>query len=354
MKFAILNDTHCGIRGASDVMMQYQEDFYSKVFFPYLLRKGITTIIHLGDYYDVRKTINFKALEHNNKCFLDKLYEYGITMHIIPGNHDVYYKSTNSLNAIDLLMKDHEYVVIHNEPCELDFDGYKVSLIPWINNENYIEILDYIKQCKSNFIGGHFEFQGFEMMKGVMNTHGMTTELFDRFEIVVSGHFHTKSKRGNIHYLGSQMEFTWADYNDPKYFHVFDTDSRELIEVNNPIVLHHKIEYDDSKYDYNQIELSQESIKDKYVKLIVIKKKNPFMFDMFIESIKKLNPFELKIAENFDEYSGDNVESSDMMVEDTETLLSHYVELVETDLDKNKLKTIMSSLYVEALNYEAI
>ena len=100
MKIAILNDTHAGIRNSSDIFMDYQEKFYRDVFFPYLRENGITQILHLGDYYDNRKTVNFKALGHNRKIFLEKLREYGITMDIIPGNHDVYYKNTNELNAL--------------------------------------------------------------------------------------------------------------------------------------------------------------------------------------------------------------------------------------------------------------
>ena len=83
MKIAILNDTHCGIRNSSDIFMDYQEKFYRDVFFPYLLENDIKQILHLGDYYDNRKTINFKALQHNRKIFLEKLREYGITMDII-------------------------------------------------------------------------------------------------------------------------------------------------------------------------------------------------------------------------------------------------------------------------------
>ena len=70
MKIAILNDTHCGIRNSSDIFMDYQERFYRDVFFPYLIENDIKQILHLGDYYDNRKTINFKALSHNRKIFL--------------------------------------------------------------------------------------------------------------------------------------------------------------------------------------------------------------------------------------------------------------------------------------------
>ena len=57
---------------------------------------------------------------------------------------------------------------------------------------------------------------------------GMDRKLFDRFEMVLTGHFHAKSSQGNIHYLGAQMEFFWNDCGDKKYFHVLDTETREI------------------------------------------------------------------------------------------------------------------------------
>lgn len=352
MKIAFLNDTHAGIRGGSPIMMEYQEEFYSKVFFPYLKENNIDQIIHLGDYYDVRRNINIQVLKHNNTCFLDKLDEYGITMHIIPGNHDVYFKSSNYPNSLDELMGHRNSVNIYNEPIELDFAGYLIALIPWINRENYQKTIDFIKSTKAAFVGGHFEFNGFEMSKGILNTHGMTTELFKRFEYVVSGHFHTKSQQKNVQYFGSQMEFTWADYNDPKFFHVFDTDTREITAVNNPLTLYHKIEYNDVLYNYSEIEFSPESFKGKYVKIVVLKKSDALLFDRVVEKIKNFDPYEVKILENFHEYSGKKVDDSNMSIEDTETLMNTYIDLVDTDLDKDKLKSTMTELYANALSSE--
>ena len=34
------------------------------------------------------------------------------------------------------------------------------------------------------------------------------------------------------------------------------------------------------------------------------------------------------------------------------TMLSKYVDSIETDADKDRIKTLMKSLYVEAQNYE--
>jgi|TARA_B110000467_G_C18209394_1_gene416475 hypothetical protein len=238
------------------------------------------------------------------------------------------------------------------KPKVLDYDGCGVAVVPWINNENYVEYTDFIKNCKASILGAHLELVGFDMMKGMPNMHGMGTELFDRFELVMSGHFHTKSNQGNIHYLGSQMEFTWSDVDDPKHFHIFDTEKRELTPVKNPITIFEKVVYDDRKTVYNDYNV--EALKQKFVKVVVVNKSEPFLFDKFIDRIQDVDTHELKIAETFDEFMGENVDDAAISVEDTTQLLDSYVDAVDTDLDKDRIKNMMRGLYVEAQNEEII
>jgi DNA repair exonuclease SbcCD nuclease subunit len=353
MKIAILNDTHCGIRNSSDIFVKYQNRFYTEVFFPYLKDNNIKQIVHLGDYYDHRKYINFKALNDNRECFLEVLRKEGITMDIFPGNHDVYFKNTNELCSLKELLGHYmNEVNIIMEPRVLEYDGCRIAMLPWINNENYADSMKFVQNCNTSILFGHLELTGFDMMKGVQNTHGMDASAFSRFEMVLSGHFHTKSNQGNITYLGSQMEFTWADANDPKYFHVFDTDTRQITAIRNPITMFEKVVYDDSKTDYNSVDVS--SLKDKFVKIVVNKKEDPYIFDRYIDRIQQLGVHDLKIAETFDEFIGGNVSDDGISVEDTSELLNSYVDNVETDLDKEKIKGIMRGLYVEASNMELL
>ena len=353
MKIVIINDTHAGCRNSSDIFIEYQERFYTEVLFPYMLEHDIKHIFHAGDYYDNRKYINFKALNSNRKVFLDKLKEYGFTMDIIPGNHDVYYKSTNDLCSLkELLGYYTSNVNIIMEPKVLDYSGLKIAALPWINNENYSRYVKFISKCDAPILIGHLELNGFEMMKGITNTHGMEAELFKRFEMVLSGHFHTKSQQGNITYLGSQMEFTWADAHDPKYFHVLDTETRELTPVLNPITIFTKVYYNDEKNDYSSYDFT--TLEKRFVKVVVSKKTDPFMFDRFIDGVQNAGIYELKIAESFDEFMGDSVEDEKISLEDTSSLLDTYVEAIETDLDKDRLKSNLHELYVEAQNLEIL
>jgi len=347
MKVAILNDTHCGIRNSSDVFLNNSADFYDKVFFPYCQEHNIKQIVHLGDVYDHRKFINFRALNHYRKHFLNKIREYGMIMDVIPGNHDTYYKNTNELNSLkELLGHFMNEIHIIMEPKVMKYGSLKMALLPWINGENYDRSINFIKDCKADWLGGHLELSGFEIMRGVTQMHGMDHKLFQKFELVMSGHYHVSSKRDNVWYLGSQMEFFWSDVNDPKYFHVMDTETREVKMIRNPYTMFEKILYDDSKEDYTQKDVS--FVDNKFVKIVVINRKDLFTFDSFVDKIQNRPIHDLKIAENFDEYLGENVEDESISLEDTSTLLDSYVDAVDTELDKDKIKVSMRQLLSEA------
>ena len=351
MKVAIINDTHCGVRNSSDIFIDNAEKFYSDVFFPYLLENNISHILHLGDYYDNRKFINFRALNRNRYAFLKPLRQHGIKMDIIRGNHDTYYKNTGDINSLKELLGHYmNEVNIIQEPKIMDYDGFKLGLVPWIDAANEKQAMDFIKNAKCDWLAGHFEIAGFEMLRGIKNEHGLNKNIFKRFEKVLSGHFHVKSENENIMYLGSQMEFFWNDAHDPKHFHILDTSTRELTAVKNPHTLFHRITYDDSKTDYNSFDFTP--VDKKFVKVVVINKKDSYSFDRFIDRIQDQDILELKIAENFNEFLGENVEDSEISVDDTSTLLYTYIDAVDTDLDKDRIKKQVSNLMTEAQTLE--
>lgn len=353
MKIAILNDTHCGVRNSSEIFMDYQEVFYREIFFPYLEEHNIKKILHLGDYYENRTSINFKALNHNRRIFLDVLRDRGIHMDIIPGNHDVYYKNTNKLNALKELLGHYmNEVNIIEEPTVMNYDGLNFALIPWINNENEEKIKYFINTCKADILGAHLELSGFEMQAGIPCHDGMDAGLFRRFDMVLSGHFHTKSTIGNIHYLGSQMEFMWSDCNDRKYFHVLDTDTRELTSVENPITIFEKILYNDKEKDPNLIDVRK--LDDKFVKVIVVNKTKPAEFEKFLDRVNFQKVHGLQIAENFQDFVGTNVEDSKISVDSTDELLYSYIDAVDTDLSKDKIKSMVRELMIEAQSLEIV
>ena len=352
MQVAIINDTHCGVKNGSDVFLKNAEKFYTDVFFPYLKENNIDSIIHLGDYFEHRKFVNFKALNQNKRVFLDILRDRGIHMTIIPGNHDVYYKNTNQLNSLTECLSEYsDCVTIYQEPIDLKVGDTMIGMVPWICPENEDKCLEFLKNTKSQIIMGHFELGGFRYMANAnIKSHGMDKSKLKRFDAVYSGHYHTKSTQDNVTYLGTQLELTWSDAGDPKYFHIFDTNTREMTPVRNPHTLFEKITYDEE----NPIQLREEMIVGKYIKIIVTSKKDLFSFDKFLEKVYNFNPHEVKIIETFEEYAGDSVDDEKISTADTQTLLNEYVDATETNLDNDKLKKMLQELYVEAQAYDSI
>jgi hypothetical protein len=92
----------------------------------------------------------------------------------------------------------------------------------------------------------------------------------------------------------------------------------------------------------------------KFVKIVVKNKQDLFTFDRFVDRIQNRKIHELKIAENFEEFIGENVEDEGISLEDTSTLLDSYVESVDTELDKDRIKIDMRKLLTEAQALEVV
>jgi hypothetical protein len=291
--------------------------------------------------------------------FLDKLREYSLSMDIICGNHDVYFKSTNDLcSLVEILTHYSDVVNLHMTPTVKEYDGLRIALLPWINTENYADSMRFIETADAPILGGHLELSGFEMMKGAPAiSHGMESNVFSRYETVLSGHYHTKSSRGNITYLGIPFEQTWSDCNDPKYYHILDTSTRELTPVRNELTIFKRLVYDDSLFINPTAHVSSmdmSAVRGSFVKIIVASKKDPYAFDKYLDKIVAAEPFEYKIIENLDEYNAANVADEEINISDTVTLLNTYVDAVDTTLDKDRIKRRLQELYVEAQTFDSI
>ena len=350
MKIALVTDTHFGARNDNQNVNDYFYKFYDDIFFPELEKRGITTCVHLGDVVDRRKFISFKIANDFRQRFINRFAELGIDLHIIIGNHDTYYKNTNEVNSMEELVgKDR--CNIYTGPEVVEFDGVPIQFIPWINANNYDESMTALSRSPAQIAMGHLEVNGFEMHKGQFADGAYDKENFQRFDIVMSGHFHHKSDDGHIYYLGTPYEIYWSDYEDPRGFHIFDTDTRELERIVNPYRLFEKVYYDDTTTDYTEYDMSK--FKDMYVKVIVVNKKDLYQFDKFIDKLLQVDAHEVKIIEDFSELDAENV--SDDIVEnseDTMTLLEKYIDELDVTLSKDRLKNTMRSLYTEAQDLE--
>ena len=342
MKVAIITDQHFGCRKNSKLFHDYFLKFYNDIFFPYLEENGITEVIDMGDTFDSRKGIDFSALAWAKDNYYDRLESMGIRVHTIVGNHTAYYKNTNEVNAVDLLLREYHNVTVYSKATEVELDKLNVLFIPWITTDNEEETFKLIKKTDCKVAMGHLELQGFRVNKQVVMDHGHESKLFEKFSHVFSGHYHTRSDDGRVFYLGNPYEMFWSDVGDRRGFTIFDTEILEHFPVNNPYRLFYNIYYEDT----NHQTFDTREYENKIVKVIVRKKSDSKKFEKFIDKLYSANVADLKIVENFVVEESEDFEAFES--EDTLSILNRYIQEAEINLDKSKIQNIMRSTYQEA------
>jgi len=350
LKIALITDTHFGARNDNLAFNEYFYEFYENQFFPYLKEHKIKHCVHLGDVMDRRKFISYRIARDFRERFINSFKD--INFHMLVGNHDTFYKNTNDVNSLhELVDGKFKNIKVYSKTTEVDFGDCKILFVPWINSDNYSYTMEMLDTTSAQICMGHLELSGFQMQRGMIMTEGWDKRLFQKFDMVMSGHFHHKSDDGQIFYLGTPYELYWNDYDDPKGFHIFDTKTRELERIVNTNTLFCKIYYDDTTQNYMSHDISR--YKNKYVKVIVVNKKDLYQFDHFVDRLLLADAHDVKIIEDFSEMDASNV--SDDIVENTEdtmTLLEKYIDELDVTLDKSRLKTTMKSLYTEAQDLE--
>lgn len=351
MKIAIITDTHAGARSDHPAFNEYFIKFYENLFFPYIKENDIRTVLHLGDVFDRRKYVNFNTLRSWQERVFKPLNSLVDQMDILIGNHDTYFKNTNLVNSVESLLTQYDKFKIHTSPAEVNIHGLNVLYLPWICEDNVEQSKKMISESKSQVCMGHLELMGFEMNAGHLNADkGLSPELFDKFFMTLTGHFHHKSSKGGIHYLGSPYPIYWNDWGDIRGFHILDTETLDLTFIENPAQMFAKIFYDDSKETFaSLVNKDYSHLTGMFVKIIVQNKTNPYWFDQFNEALQKVNPVDISIVEaSFD--SGEIQDDALDETKDTLTILQEYVKSMSLQTHEPELLTLFSELYVEALN----
>jgi DNA repair exonuclease SbcCD nuclease subunit len=340
MKVLVITDQHFGVRNDSLVYIDYYKKFYGNVVIPFIKKFGINQVLCLGDTFDRRKSVNFNSLEAAKEMWFDPLLEMGVSMTMLVGNHDIYYKNTLRVNAPSLILGEYGNISVVDSPTEFTLGSLSVLGIPWICDENRSRTYELLEKSVSPLCVGHLEFNGFEVVPGIVMDHGIDMNPFKKFDKVLSGHFHSKTNKNNVHYLGNPYELYWNDYQSPRGFHILDTETLDLKFYRNPYTMFEKIYYKDDDIDVSEC-------KGKYVKLIVEKKENQLVFDRTVNMLYDTGVADLKIIEDLSmEFEGDI--SDDIETEDTITLLDKYIDEVECSVSKESIKNTVKSLYLEA------
>jgi len=339
MKILLITDQHFGVRNDNQSFIDHYRRFYGEIVLPFIDAHKIDTVIALGDTFDKRRSINFMSLEAAKDMWFNPLAERNVQMHMLVGNHDIYYKNTLRVNAPSELLGEYGNIRVYNDPTTVDFDSLPILLLPWICDENYERTLRVVTESDAPVCMGHLELNGFEAHPGHVMNNGMDSSVFSKFKRVFSGHYHMKSTKGNITYLGNPYQLYWNDYGCKRGFHVFDTETLKTTFYRNPFDMFTKIHYNDGMDVPKDIE-------GTYVKLIVEDKGDYANFDYNVKLLQDIGLADLKIIEDLsvELENGNEV----LETEDTMTLLDKYIDDIDLKVDVSSVKNIMRSLYIEA------
>lgn len=344
MKSVILNDTHFGYKADSPIVLEYFLSFFEEQLFPYIKENNIKTIFHLGDVFDRRKYVNFKTLNQVRTRFLEPLRDMGVKCIAICGNHDTYYKNNNRVNSLDELVSQYANWEIYSEPTEINTSAGCVALLPWINPENEEAAAKFLNETTCSVLLGHLELFGFQSIRGIFIEQGHDPKHFDKFDYVLTGHYHVKSSRDNIHYLGTQYQMAFSDVWEPKGFHVFDFSSRELVFIENPRKLFYT-------FDYNEDEpqkLDYELFKDAYVKIFVKKRTKAAPFEKYMDKFYEAGVAELAVTEEVS--ANPELVAVDVHKDTLQLLHEELGTINDKSIDKQFLAKIIDEAYNSALS----
>lgn len=364
-KISLLGDTHFGVRNDSKYFADYMKDYFLNQYYPYLIENNIKVQIQLGDLVDRRKYINYLTLDNLRTSFIDPAIKHNIKTYILVGNHDIPLKNTLDYNSLSQLVerdyKNNGVIEIVEEPKIIeveDIDHKKyglITFIPWICDDNLDSCMKLITEPKTDVVVGHFEMEGFELVNGAPLSEGISRDLFSKFKVVKSGHYHKRMNFRNIDYIGTPYEMSQIDINQKKGFEILDMETLEYEYVLNDNTIFFEFFYDEDDFlakvdEYKK--LLKKRIPNKFVKIVVKENKNPNNFEKVIQFIEKLNPYSLKIIEIPKDYI-DNIAEDDIKNYSMIDIITKSVD--DSDFDeKHKLKIndCMKSLYYQHLDQE--
>lgn len=276
---AVVADTHFGAKNDNQALLEHFCASFERRILPGMLERGIRTMVHVGDLMDRRKYTNHRTLQMVRRRVLDPLRDVGIACHLVIGNHDTYYRNNNALNSAEIFLAGYDNWTVYPEPVETEILGHPVAMLPWIGTEMEGRSVGFVDEATAPTLFGHLELTGFEMIKGHVMEAGWNPSFLSKFRTVLTGHYHVKSSRDNIHYLGTPYQMAFSDvWAHPKGWHVLHLASGALEFVENPDRIFHTLDYVESGEP-----IDPELYRGCFVKIFVKERKNMKAFERLVD-----------------------------------------------------------------------
>lgn len=365
MKIMILGDLHWGARSDNTTFLESFADYFDNVFFPLVEKTKPDIIVQVGDVFDKRSYLNVNTLYYVRTRFIEPLRKVGIPSFILPGNHDIYFKNTNRVNSFEEVFgylpeaKDQKESVhdVHLVLKPTEVAG--LLLMPWISPDDAEQSLAALRATSARYCFGHFDFAGFDFGGGRKSEEGFDRDLFKQFELVISGHYHTRQKSGNIFYCGVPYEKTWEDYDNWVGVHILDTETGKVTAYPNNNRMHYVVNWRDGGYDISPAvgdcldDLA--SLAKKIVRVMVHDNKHPVKLEKLIGKISAVKPESVTVVHKSLSVDGAKVldELREANPDDTITTIRTYVGNMEGVPEKDAVLEILVDLHSKAVQNQA-
>lgn len=359
-----LADSHFGAKSFHKTIFGQMMLFFEEQFFPWCLKNGVKNVVHCGDFVHNRNIIDLWINQEIKSRFFKWFEDNGVNLHIIVGNHDSYYKNTIEYNYLSENTKEFSHVHVYQEQEKIKIGKYTFLMVPWIVNEHSFRFEDSADICV-----GHFEMSGFKMTSQMFSTGGLDVGIFDQFKAVFTGHYHIRSHRKNIYYVGSQYPITWNDYGEDQGFYVVE-DGFKISYIDNKVNARFlKIYYDEINGEQNvsiggirkrnllpvTLEDAIAYAKENYCKLITNHVANQSLLDAFYTSLTNVSRdgYKIEIIDSNEIVEGYDLTELEQQIQDEadiQTTVSTYLTSMtfEKDIDGDMLVKLFSELFKEA------
>ena len=186
-------------------------------------------IINLGDSIDNKNKqsqLIINKIKQLNDIIYHPTYRYFESV-ILTGNHDktIYDNDESFLSPLKInrVIEKYDYILTQN---------VKYHFLSYFSSSKYIEELNKIEieQNKKNILFTHTDLHGAK----ANNNHEMESDikinLFDKFDLVFSGHYHDPSSYNNkFHYIGAGFQHNFGENIKKGVTILYDDFSTELL-----------------------------------------------------------------------------------------------------------------------------
>jgi DNA repair exonuclease SbcCD nuclease subunit len=347
MKIFLLSDIHFGKSKGSEIFASELKKFLRDVFWPRVDSvNGEKAIIIAGDLFDIRSHIYVNTILDAQRELFDKIAERRIKTYILLGNHDIVYKNSLFPNSIAALVKNHDDIEIISEIKTIPFSQLPITFCPWIVND---EMCDEIKAHSGPLCIGHFEISTFEIAPGhKFDNDKFTLDLVAGFEKVYSGHFHFRSSKENITYIGTPYQQTRSEAGQAKGFFELTINDGKLVDekfIKNPSLLYQSIEV------HEDTDVIFEEFKEKIVDVFPHSNTPQTKINEIVEGLESAGAWSVSVKYPKVDIDDDDVEVS--IAQEDFSLNNYVLEYIKNvdwpeGVEQDKLKMLFEYAIREA------